>query len=102
MASGIDAYVKTHGIVSVIIWEFFFAALGTFIFAYLQNTAQTYTSEKVARDLRAELTSKISQQSYSYIQEVTPSKLLTNLTSDIDNVKIFVGKQWLPLFHQSF
>ena len=58
-----------------------------FIFTYLQSIVQTYASERVARDLRTDLTAKISLQDYAYIQRVNPSKLLTNLTSDVDAVK---------------
>lgn len=43
-------------------------------------------------DLRHNVTAKISLQEYSYIQLVTPSKLLTNLTSDIDAIKTFVSQ----------
>jgi ATP-binding cassette subfamily B protein len=42
-------------------------------------------------NLRSELSDKISRQSFSYIQKANPSKLLTNLTSDIDSVKMFVS-----------
>ena len=52
---------------------------------------QVYISERVARDLRNEVTAKISVQEYSYIERVTPAKLLTNLTSDIDAIKTFVS-----------
>ena len=102
IASGIDAYVQTHVIVMLITWEFFFAALGTFIFAYLQSIAQTYASEKVARDLRTEVVAKIAKQSYTYIQEITASKLLTNLTSDIDNIKTFVGQAVVSIISSVF
>ncbi len=52
---------------------------------------QVYVSERVARDLRNDLTAKISMQQYSYIERVTPAKLLTNLTSDVDAIKSFVS-----------
>lgn len=53
---------------------------------------QTYTSERVARDMRMKLIKKISLQDYNYIQIATPSKLLTNLTSDVDSIKTFVSQ----------
>jgi len=59
---------------------------------YLQNIAQTYASERVARDLRMRLAAKIATQSYSSIETLTPAKLLTNLTSDVDGVKLFVSQ----------
>jgi ATP-binding cassette subfamily B protein len=42
--------------------------------------------------LRSRLIAKISLHDYAFIQQVTPAKLLTNLTSDIDAVKNFVAQ----------
>jgi len=38
------------------------------------------------------LIQKISAQDYDFVQSMTPSKLLTNLTSDVDGVKTFVSQ----------
>src|SRR6185312_7483299 len=38
---------------------------------------------------------KISTQDHAYIQTATPARLLTNLTSDVDSIKMFVS-QALP------
>jgi ATP-binding cassette subfamily B protein len=72
-------------------WEFGLACLGIFVFGYLQSLVQTFASERVARDMRRDLAAKISTKEYAYIEKVTPAKLLTNLTSDIDSVKTFVS-----------
>lgn len=88
----IDDYAKgVFNLPSVII-DFSVATLLIFVFLYFQSIIQTYASEKVARDLRKRLSAKISQQSYTYIQEATPGKLLTNLTSDVDAIKMFVSQ----------
>jgi ATP-binding cassette subfamily B protein len=92
IASAIDAYGAGRFDAGAMMLEFFVAAAGIFIFTYLQAVVQTYASEKVARDLRTSLIGKISQHDYAFIQEVTPAKLLTNLTSDIDAVKTFVSQ----------
>jgi len=92
IAQGIDAYSKGHFILGTLLTEFLAAALIIFVFSYLQSIVQTYASEKVARDLRKKLSDKISRQSYAFIQESNPSRLLTNLTSDMDSVKIFVAQ----------
>lgn len=91
ISHGIDAIEKGQMTLQTIIWEFSLAALFIFIFTYLQNIVQTYASERVARDLRTQLSNRISRQSYAYIQEANPSRLLTNFTSDIDSVKLFVS-----------
>ena len=67
-------------------------SLAVFIFSYLQSVVGTYTAERVARDLRAQLASKISRLQFADVVEVTASKLLTNLTSDIDAVKVFISQ----------
>jgi ATP-binding cassette subfamily B protein len=53
---------------------------------------QTYASERVAKDMREQLVQKISQQNFSFVETQNPSKLLTNITSDIDSVKVFVAQ----------
>jgi ATP-binding cassette subfamily B protein len=102
IAKGVDIYAQTNAIATNIIWEFFFVALGTFLFAYFQSIAQTYASEKVARDLREQIVAKISQQSYTYVQKLGSGKLLTNLTSDIDNIKNFVGQAVVSIISSVF
>ncbi len=91
IASGIDAY-PTHYELKKILIEFLVAALVIFIFTYLQSIIQTNTAERVARDLRSKLSSKISIQSYAFIEKINPSKLLTNLTADVDSVKLFISQ----------
>ncbi|MEO6813982.1 MAG: ABC transporter ATP-binding protein, partial [Ginsengibacter sp.] len=89
---GIDDFSKgTFNMRKIITW-FSIAAILIFIFTYIQSIIQTLASEKVARDMRGKLASKISQQDYIYIQDATPGKLLTNLTSDVDAIKMFVAQ----------
>jgi ATP-binding cassette subfamily B protein len=92
VATGIDAYTHKHFAYKPIIIEFTIAVIGVFVFTYLQSVIQTYASERVARDLRSKLSEKISQQSYAFIEAVNPSKLLTNLTADVDSIKMFVSQ----------
>ena len=87
----IDTYTNGNFLITRLIVEFFIVAVLIFVFTYLQNIMQVFASEQVARDLRNEITAKISVQPYSYIENATPAKLLTNLTSDVDAVKMFVS-----------
>ena len=91
ISHSIDDFSKGSFSFSKILLEFLIASLVIFIFTILQGILQTYASERVARDLRTKLTDKISRQHYSFIQQSNPSKLLTNLTSDVDSVKMFVS-----------
>lgn len=67
-------------------------AVGAFVFGNLQNVVQTLAAERVARDLRTRLAAVVSAQSYTSIEAMTPAKLLTNLTSDVDAIKSFVAQ----------
>ena len=85
-----------------LIIRFLTASFIIFVFTFLQGILQTYASERVARDLRTSLADKISRQSYAFIQQANPSKLLTNLTSDIDSVKLFVSMAIVSLASSIF
>jgi ATP-binding cassette subfamily B protein len=92
IARSIDAYSQGTFVLSSVVTQFSLVALLVFILTYLQSVAQTYASERVAKDLRARLAGKIAMQSYSDVERITPAKLLTNLTSDVDGVKLFVSQ----------
>jgi ATP-binding cassette, subfamily B, bacterial len=102
ISRGIDAYTGNHFDFIRVILEFSIAAAAIFIFTFLQYMLQTYTSERVARDMRTRLSDKISRQSYSFILKSNPSKLLTNLTSDIDSVKMFVSQAFVIIISSVF
>jgi len=102
ISKGIDAYSTGHFEFRTVITEFLIASFVIFFFTYLQSIVQTYASERVARDLRSRLSEKISKQSYSYILKTNPSKLLTNLTSDIDSIKMFVSMAVVTIFSSIF
>jgi len=91
ISHAIDAYTQRTFVLSTVVLEFFVISFLVFALNYLQNILQTYASERVARDLRTRLAAKIATQSYSSIEKLTPAKLLTNLTSDVDGVKLFVS-----------
>ena len=102
IAHGIDAYSSGHFEMKSVVMEFLIAAAAIFIFTTVQNIIQVYASEKVAKDLRARLSEKISNQSYAYILKSNPSKLLTNLTSDIDSIKMFVSLAFVTIVSSIF
>lgn len=92
IAGGIDAFNNHQFVLNSLLVKFSIAAVVIFIFSYLQSVVQTYASEKVAKDLRTRLAAKISVQSYAYVEQANPSKLLTNLTADVDSIKMFVAQ----------
>jgi ATP-binding cassette subfamily B protein len=102
IANAIDAFSGNHYNVSKIVSLFSAAAAAIFLFTALQNIIQTYTSERVAKEMRSRLSDKISRQGYAYILKSNPSKLLTNLTSDIDSVKMFVSQAFVTIVSSVF
>ncbi len=102
IARGIDAFSAGKFDARTVITEFFVAASGIFVFTLFQGILQTLTAERVAKDLRNKLIIKISQQSYSYIAKSNPAKFLTNLTSDMDSVKMFVSQAFVTIISSLF
>jgi ATP-binding cassette, subfamily B, bacterial len=102
VADGIDDYTRQHFDLHAILVEFTGAVIFIFVFAYLQSIIQTYASEKVARDLRTRLSDKISKQSHAFIEQTTAAKLLTNLTADIDSIKMFVSQAIVAIVSSIF
>ncbi|GAA4806343.1 ABC transporter ATP-binding protein [Olivibacter ginsenosidimutans] len=102
IGQGIDAYQNHHFSFSATITEFGIIVSVIFIFTYLQSILQTYASEKVARDLRRQLIQKISGQAFAFIKEATPAKLLTNLTADVDSIKLFVAQAIVSIVSSVF
>lgn len=58
-----------------------------FIFSLSQSFLQTLMAESLARDLRSKLMEKVSRQNFVFVGKITQEKLLTVLTSDVDNIK---------------
>lgn len=102
ISRSIDAYDSGSFMLTGTVMQFLAAAVFIIIFTYLQGVVQTYTSERAARDLRKRVSDKISQQSFAYILQANPSKLLTNLTSDIDSVKMFVSQAVVSIVSSVF
>jgi ATP-binding cassette subfamily B protein len=102
IAHGIDSFSGGNLNMRSLVIQFLVAATAIFVFTFLQNISQTYASERVAKDMRSRLSAKISSQSYSYIIKSNPSRLLTNLTSDIDSIKMFVSLAFVNIISSAF
>jgi ATP-binding cassette subfamily B protein len=92
ISRAIDTFSHGNFSINAIVIRFTLAAVLIMFFSYLQGIVQTYAAEKTARDLRERVATIISQQTYAYVLRANPSKLLTNLTSDIDSIKTFVAQ----------
>lgn len=92
VAGGIDSYTSGRFDLVAIALPFLAICATMLISDYILGIIQTFASERVASDLREQLAAKISRQSFAFVQNTTASKLLTNLTSDIDAIKMFVSQ----------
>ena len=102
IARGIDSLSDNSFRAGKVIFEFLIAAAGIFVFTFFQGVIQTLTSERVARDLRNMMAEKISFQTFTFILNANPSKLLTNMTSDMDSVKMFVAQAFVTIISSLF
>ena len=102
IAHGIDAFVQNSADSKQIVWEFLAAATCVFFLTYGMSFIQTYASEKVARDLRSQLSNRISKQNYAFLQKTSSAQLLTNLTGDVDSIKMFVAQAIVSIFSSIF
>ena len=102
VANAIDSITAGQFVLASFLTLFLGAASIIFVMTYLQNTLQTYASERVARELRQKVADKLSRLSFSEVQKQTSSKLLTNLTSDVDGIKMFVSMGIVTLVSSLF
>ncbi|MDD4409699.1 MAG: ABC transporter ATP-binding protein [Candidatus Pacebacteria bacterium] len=91
ISSTIDSIGTAGFDIGKVVFELVSIAISIFILTCLENVVQTYTSEKAAKDLRNQVITKISKQDYNYIEKITSAKILTNLTSDVDSIKLFIS-----------
>ena len=64
ISNAIDGYTSNTLRLNSTIGLFFVVAVLIFLFTYIQNIIQIYTSERVARELRMRLIKKISTQNH--------------------------------------
>ncbi|MCF7865266.1 MAG: ABC transporter ATP-binding protein/permease [Candidatus Pacebacteria bacterium] len=89
---GIDAFTNGNLIISTLVYEFSGLSILILVLMYGESLMQSYVGERVSKELRTRLSGKIADEPYSFIEQETPSKLLTNLTSDVDAIKMFVSQ----------
>ena len=92
VANSIDAYNAGAFNQTTTLWTFGILIAVILVVAYTVAALQAYAGELVARDLRTKLADKISRQTFAFVQKTGAAKLLTNLTSDVDAVKLFVAQ----------
>jgi ATP-binding cassette, subfamily B, bacterial len=92
IGAGVNSYSAQQRLPDELPWQFVCAAVAVLLLTTLQSVVQIATSERVARELRDRVADRISRQSWSFVLQQQPGRLLTNLTSDVDSVKVFVAQ----------
>lgn len=67
-------------------------AFTLFLLSLLQTVLSSLLSERVAYSQRLDLISKLKNHSNSYIAEKGVDQIITNITSDVDSVKLFISQ----------
>lgn len=91
IGQGIDQ-LSNKSLLTKIIIEFFAITFLIFIVTYIQGLLQTYVAEKVARELRSQIINNISLQQLAYIEDIGIPRLITNLSADVDSIKLFISQ----------
>lgn len=99
---GVDAFTSGTLVLNNLIFQFGLVTLLILVLMYVEALLQSYVAERVARDLRRNLSTKIADEPYSFIETETPAKLLTNLTSDVDAIKTFVSQASIQIIVSIF
>jgi ATP-binding cassette subfamily B protein len=98
---GIDAFIQGKPITRFV-WQLFAASCGSFVLTFAISFVQTFIAERVARDLRTKLADRISRQDYAFLQKTSSAQLLTNLTADVDSIKIFISQVVATIYSSIF
>lgn len=84
---GADAFTR-----STTLWTLGTIAVVVLVASVIQQILSTIVTERLARNVRDELAGSVSKQSFSFIQQQSAAKLLTNFTSDVDQVKVIISQ----------
>lgn len=91
MGRAIDAFQAGDFDLTRVTIQFAIASFLIAISMYVAGIFERLSGEGVAKELRSKVMDKVSRQSFAYLTTVTPGKLLTNLTSDAQAVKMFAS-----------
>jgi ATP-binding cassette subfamily B protein len=100
LGSSIDNFSKNGANYSITkdLWLLGGITFGVLILTLLQTIISVYISERVAKDLRADLIQKILSQPISFINKRQSSDLFTNITSDTEQVKDIISQGFASIF----
>jgi ATP-binding cassette subfamily B protein len=100
LGSSIDNFSKNGANYSITkdLWLLGGITFGVLMLTLLQTIISVYISERVAKDLRADLIQKILSQPISFVNKRESSDLFTNITSDTEQVKDIISQGFASIF----
>ena len=100
LGSSIDNFSKNGANYSITkdLWLLGGITFGVLVLTLLQTIISVYISERVAKDLRADLIQKILSQPISFVNKRQSSDLFTNITSDTEQVKDIISQGFASIF----
>lgn len=98
IGDGLDAFEASGLIEHAFLMTLVLIVVGIFVTRAVETVISAYIAEGLARDIRAQLAKKLSRQSFGYINNVSQSKLLTNFTSDVDEIKTIISQGLVQVF----
>ena len=93
--SGIDDRDRRVMLLAVV--GLFGVAVARGLFSFLQTFLAERASQGIAYDLRDALFTRVERLSFSYFDTVQTGQLLTRLTSDVEQIRGFVGSGFVQL-----
>jgi len=97
----LDAAVKRENYDNLVVSMIILIAISLLI-GVVQMIAGVYLSQKVAFDLRVAISGKIAKQTFKFINKISPSKLLSILTSDVDAIRELISQSLVLTFSSIF
>lgn len=92
IGNGIDAYESGDFNAEQTTWFLVSITIVVLVASVIQQILSTITTEKLAHTIRTALAESVSKQSFSFIRDTSAARLLTNFTSDIDEVKQIISQ----------
>jgi ATP-binding cassette subfamily B protein len=102
IGDGVDAFQENGRIDESFILIIGFVLIGVFIARAIESLLSILIAERMAARLRKRLARKISKQSFAYINKISQAKLLTNFTSDVEQVKTIISQGIVQLISSFF
>lgn len=102
VGESIDSYSKGTLHIRPVVQQLLLIIGSVLLFTYLRGFMQVFASERVAHKTRTLLAERIAGQDNSFVERITPVRLLANLSHDVDAIKHFLSQTLVTIFSSLF